>query len=179
MLRCFTTPCSTSSWYTGTPVSPPDGTPPTKPWHRKGDSLPATSERISKDVWAWILLYWLYCSSMVKIFSSVKRTFSCPFSACHWRGRFALVHHTSFKVGVTRCPFEWRCALMCRSSLMRHDLIGSICSAFNTTFCFQSGFQQICSRTILIAASALTLFRHPDRVLSSTLQSSLYCLIAG
>jgi hypothetical protein len=37
-----------------------------------------------------------------------------------------------FKAGVWRCPFEWRCALMCRSSLMRHDMIGSICSAFRT-----------------------------------------------
>jgi hypothetical protein len=27
---------------------------------------------------------------------------------------------------------ERRCAVMCRSSLMRHDLIGSICSAFGT-----------------------------------------------
>jgi hypothetical protein len=39
--------------------------------------------------------------------------------------------------------------------------------------CFQSGFWQICSHTVLIVASALTLFRHPDRALSSTLQSSL------
>ena len=54
MLNCFTTPCSISSWYTWTPVSPlscknedgfpPDGTPPTKPWHRKGGGLPAPSE---------------------------------------------------------------------------------------------------------------------------------------
>jgi len=53
MLRCFTT-CSTSSWYTRTPVSPlsckngdvspPDGTPSTKPWRRKGDGLHAPSE---------------------------------------------------------------------------------------------------------------------------------------
>ena len=28
------------------------------------------------------------------------------------------------------CPFKRRCALMFRSSLMRHDLIGSIRSAF-------------------------------------------------
>ena len=54
MLRYFTTPCSTSSWYTQTPVWPlscknedvssPDGTPPTKPWCRKSDGLPAPSE---------------------------------------------------------------------------------------------------------------------------------------
>ena len=55
MLRCFTTPCSTSSWYTRTPVAPlscknedvppRDGTPPTKPWCRKGDGLPGPLER--------------------------------------------------------------------------------------------------------------------------------------
>jgi len=45
---------------------------------------------------------------------------------------FVLVHRISFKAGVRRCPFECRCAVMCRSSLMRHDLIGSICSAFRT-----------------------------------------------
>jgi len=32
----------------------------------------------------------------------------------------------------TGCPFELREALVCRSSLMRHDLIGSVCSAFRT-----------------------------------------------
>jgi len=62
MLRCFTTPCSMSSWYTRTPVSPLpcknedvsplDGTLPTKPWCRKGDGLPAPSERTSRDIWA-------------------------------------------------------------------------------------------------------------------------------
>jgi hypothetical protein len=62
ILRCFTTPYSTSSWYTWTPVSPLscknedvsplDGTPPTKLWHRKGDGLPAPSECTSRDIWA-------------------------------------------------------------------------------------------------------------------------------
>jgi hypothetical protein len=62
MLSCFTTPCSTYSWYTWTPVSslsckndgvsPPDGTPPTKPWRRKGDGIPAPSECTSRDIWA-------------------------------------------------------------------------------------------------------------------------------
>ena len=37
-----------------------------------------------------------------------------------------------FKTGVRRCLFEWRCAPMCRSSLMRHNLIRSVCSAFRT-----------------------------------------------
>jgi len=69
---------------------------------------------------------------MVKIFSSVKRMFSYPFSACHWRRRLALVRRISFEAGVRRCPFERRCVVMCRSSLMRHDVIRSICSAFGT-----------------------------------------------
>ena len=61
-LSCFTTPCSTSSWYTWTPFSLlscknedvlcPDGTPPTKLWCRKGDGLPASWERTSRDTWA-------------------------------------------------------------------------------------------------------------------------------
>jgi hypothetical protein len=29
----------------------------------------------------------------------------------------------SFRAGVRRCPFERRCAVICSSSLMRHDLI--------------------------------------------------------
>jgi len=45
---------------------------------------------------------------------------------------FALVRRISFKAGVRKFPFERRCALMCRSSLMRHDLFGSICSAHGT-----------------------------------------------
>jgi hypothetical protein len=61
MLSCFTTPCSMSSWYTRTPVSPlscknedvspPDETPSTRPWHMKGDGIPAPSECTSRDVW--------------------------------------------------------------------------------------------------------------------------------
>jgi hypothetical protein len=60
MLSCFTTPCSTPSWYSRTPfstlfcknehVSPPDGTPPTKLWRRKGDGIPAPLECTSRDV---------------------------------------------------------------------------------------------------------------------------------
>ena len=144
MLTCFITPCSTSCWYTRTPVSPlscknedvspADGAPPIKPWRRKGDGIPAPSECTSWDAWAQILLFWLlYCSSsMVNNFLSVKRMFSCPFSACHWRRRSALIRRISFSAGVRMCPFERRCALMSRSSLMRHDLIGSVCSALGT-----------------------------------------------
>ena len=54
VLAFFTTPCSMSTWYTLTPVSPlsyksedvspPDGTSATKPWLRKGDGLRAPSE---------------------------------------------------------------------------------------------------------------------------------------
>ena len=45
-------------------------------------------------------------------------------------------------------------------------------------FCAQSRFQQIRARIVLIAATALALFRHSERALSSTLLSSLRCLIA-
>ena len=102
------------------------------------------------------------------------------FSACSQRatGRDALLRRISFKAGVRRCAFDRRCALMCSLSLMRHYLIGPICSALGTWSCFQSGYRRIRSRTVLIAASALTLFRRPDRALSSTPQSSLYRLIA-
>jgi hypothetical protein len=37
----------------------------------------------------------------------------CPFSACHWRRRSALVHRITFKAGVRMCPFERRCPVMC------------------------------------------------------------------
>ena len=60
MLRYFTTPCSTSSGYTWTPVSllfcknedvpPPNGTPAFKPWCRKGDGICAPSEHTSRDI---------------------------------------------------------------------------------------------------------------------------------
>ena len=66
MLRGFTNPCSMSSWYTQAPVSPlwyviflakmkgchPLMWPPTKPWRRKGDGLPTSSELTSRDFWA-------------------------------------------------------------------------------------------------------------------------------
>ena len=39
--------------------------------------------------------------------------------------------------------------------------------------CFQSGFRWILSHTVLRAASALTLFRRPDRTLSCTFQNVL------
>jgi hypothetical protein len=65
------------------------------------------------------------------------------------------------------------CALMCRSFLMMHsiDCVNMI-SCQDLIFCFQSGFERICSCTVLIVASALILFRHPDQPLSSTLQTS-------
>jgi len=39
--------------------------------------------------------------------------------------------------------------------------------SWDMIFCFQSGFWRIHAHTVLIAASALTLFRRPDRALSS------------
>ena len=62
-LSCFTAPCSTSSWYTWTPVSPlscknedvshPGGTPPVQPWCRKGDGLPACLEHFPSPHWTF------------------------------------------------------------------------------------------------------------------------------
>ena len=62
MLSCFTAPCSTSSWCTRTlvsplsckneDVSPLDETPPTEPWRKKDDGIPAPSECSSRYVWA-------------------------------------------------------------------------------------------------------------------------------
>jgi hypothetical protein len=99
---------------------------------------------------------------MVKIFSSVKRIFFCLFSACYWRRISVIVCHISFKVGV-RCPFQHWCALVCRSSLMMHDIDQTgMSSSQDMIFCFQSGFQQIRSHIVLIAASTLKLFRYPE-----------------
>ena len=146
---------------------------PNKPWYRKGDGLSAPLECFSS-------LHGTFehksCSSgdCVKIFSSMKRMFSCPFSACHWRRCSALVHWISFKAGVRRCPFKCPWALMCLSFLMRRD-IGwvSMFSSWGMIFCFRSSFRQICSCTVLIGASALTLLRCTDQAPSSTLQSFL------
>ena len=164
VLRGFTTPCSMSSWYTQAPflplsrkneeVSPPDGTPPTILWRRKCDGHPAPSELTSRDIWAEILLFWLLYFSVVKIFSSVKRMFSGPFLACHWRRRSALVRWISFKAGVRRCPFEWKCALSCGDrrwwsttwlgrhvKLSEHDLLfPEWFSANPLPYCFDSSF---------------------------------------
>jgi hypothetical protein len=46
-------------------------------------------------------------------------------------------------------------------------------SFWDMIFCFQSGFQRIRSRTVLIVAWALIFFRHSEQALSSTLQRSL------
>jgi len=63
---------------------------------------------------------------------------------------------------------------MCRSSLRRHDLTGSICSAFGTYFsASRADFGESAPPTVLIAVSTLKLFRCPERALSSTLQSFL------
>ena len=62
---------------------------------------------------------------------------------------------------------------MCRSSLMRHDLIGRYVQHSGHGLLFPERISANPLRTVLIAASALTLFRRPDRALSSTPQSSL------
>jgi hypothetical protein len=98
-------------------------------------------------------MFWLlHCPSKVKIFLFVKKMFPCPFLACHWRRRSALVCGISFKEGVRRCLFERRCALMCRSSLISttwlgryvqhsgHDLFPERISAYPFPYYFDSSF---------------------------------------
>ena len=162
VLRGFTTPYSTSSWYTWAPhqfshlsrkkmkrCHPLMGHPP-PPNHDVG---------------------WLYCSSMVKIFLSVKRMFSYPFSVCHWRSHCVFVCRISFKARMRRCPFNCQYAVMCRSSLIRCDINrADMFSSRDMIFCFRSGSH---SHTVLRAVSVLTLLGCPDQALFSTLQSSL------
>ena len=166
MLRRFTTLCSMSSWYTqasvsplsckNEKVSPLDGTPPTKPWCRKGEGLPAPLVSFPSPHGAFehkILLFWSYCSLMVKIFSSVKSMFSCLFLACHWRRCSAFVRQTALTARVRMCPFERWCALLCRSSLTMLDIdqVAMLISRDKILFpqqilvnllphCFDSGF---------------------------------------
>ena len=98
---------------------------------------------------------------------------ACSFLACYWRRCYALVHQIIFKEWVRMCPFEQQCTLMCWSSLMRRDIDWvDMFSSRDMIFCFQSRFWRIRSRTVLIAAWTLKLFRRPDWALSSTLQSS-------
>jgi hypothetical protein len=62
---------------------------------------------------------------------------------------------------------------VCWSSLMRCDIYRvDMLSSQNMIFCFQSGFRQVRSRTVLIAVWTLKLFSCPDWALSTTLQSS-------
>ena len=138
VLRGFTTPYSTSSWYTQGPhrfshlsrkneeVSPADGTPPTKPWCRKGDDPSAplepspsphrTFEHKSYHSGGCTAPRWWRFSH------PWRGCFHALFSACHWRSHCALVCQISFKAWVRRCPFNCHYAVMCRSSLMRHDV---------------------------------------------------------
>ena len=75
----------------------------------------------------------------------------------------ALVCRISFKAGVRRCPFDCLYALIFRSSLMRHDIYqADMFSSQDMILCFRNGFGQICSCTVLIAASVLTPLGHPD-----------------
>ena len=114
-----------------------------------------------------------------KNFSSIKRMFSWPFSACHWRRRSALVRRISFTAGVRWCLFECRCAVMCRSSLMSCDIDpGDTVSSTDKDFCFRNGLRRIRSRAVLITPLVLPHLGRPDRALSSTPQSSSQYLIA-
>ena len=111
MLKGFTSPYSTSSWYTQAPHQFSHLS--RKKW--RGTTFSQKIKRchplmghppLNHDV------EWLYCSSMLKIFSSVKRVFMCPFSVCHWKSRCALVCQISFKAWVRRCPFNCQYALI-------------------------------------------------------------------
>ena len=169
ILRCFTTPSSMSCWYTWTSVSPisckndvsSHGTPPTKPWRKKGDDLPAPSEHFPSP--HGTLEYKSLCSGgctarILKFFLSSDRLFLCPFSACHWRRGCALVHWITFKAAVRMYPFEMWCTAMCWSSLMRCNIDWiDMFSSRDLIFCFQTGFWWIHSCT-LIGAWALMLF---------------------
>jgi hypothetical protein len=63
-----------------------------------------------------------------------------------------------------RCLFDCRYALMCRSSLMRRNIDwANTFSSQDKEFCFQSRVRRICSCTLLIAASVLTLLGYPDQ----------------
>jgi hypothetical protein len=71
-----------------------------------------------------------------------ERMFSCPFLACHRRRRSALVQWITVAAAVRLYPFEWLCALMCRSSLMMHDIDQvDMFRCQDMVFCFQSGFR--------------------------------------
>jgi len=62
----------------------------------------------------------------------IRRVFSCPFSAYSRRRRSALVRRISIKAVARRCPSERKWTVMSRSSLMKHDLIWSICKSRGT-----------------------------------------------
>jgi len=84
-LRCFTPNCSMSCWYTWTTVSPisckndvsSHGTPPTKPWRRKNDGLPAPLEHFPSP--HGTLEYKSSCSGGC---TARFWRFSCPWIGC-------------------------------------------------------------------------------------------------
>ena len=187
MLRCFTTPCSMSSWHTRTPVSPLSSK--MKMCHPLMGHLPSNhyAGRVMASLHPWnIFLHLTGCLRLNLVvlvfvllldgedFLVCEEMFLWPFSTCHWRRCSALVHWIAFKAGVRMCPFEGRWTLMCWSSLMMCDIDWvDMFSSQDMIFCFQGGFRRIRSRTVLIVASALKLFRCPDWALSSKPRSSL------
>ena len=146
-LRCFTPTCSMACWYIWTTVSPisckndvsSHGTPPTNPWRRKDDGLPAPLEHFPSP--HRTLEHKSLCSGGC---TARFWRFSCP-----WIGCFCAhsLHATGGKpvllsVG-SPSKQQWGCiplrggALSCWSSLMRCnidwiDVIGSR----DMIFCF-------------------------------------------
>ena len=139
ILRYFATSCGTSSWYIRTPVSPlscknedvslPDGTPPNRQWRRKGDGLRMDLKgRLSINLLVLVVILVLHGEN----FLLCEEEICLPVLCLPLEETLCSCPSDFLKEGVRTCPFERWCALMCRSSLMRHELIGLKCSAFGT-----------------------------------------------
>jgi hypothetical protein len=119
VLKGFTTPCSTSSWYNRAPVFTPFsqksrgftpmGHPPPNP--------DIGSVMASLHPWNFLLRLTGRLSINLVVLAIVlllsgedflvqEENVFVPFSACHWRRRSVLVCWISFRAGVRRCPLN-------------------------------------------------------------------------
>jgi len=111
-------------------VSPPNGTP--QPNHDVGRVLASCTHimhlkgRFSINLVVLVVIPLLDSEN----FLVHEEEFFVPILGGHWRRCCALVCQISFKAGVVRFPFQQKCTVICRLSLMRHSFIGLICSAF-------------------------------------------------
>ena len=166
--RGFTAPYSTSYWYTRTHIL-----------HKSSRNECHTLRgqlTVTKEVWLPPCTHRTHLKGLLTINLVVlvvilllrgenfliREDIFVSFSAYNRRRRSVLVRRISIKAGVRRCPFERKWAVICSSSLMKHNLIGSICKAIGTWSVSRAVVRQVRSRNILIQASALTIFRHPD-----------------